>query len=94
MFTMCTRLHACNLYRLLSRYTGCNFETAYVVGTLQNFIYKHTIDLENVQRNKKKDKGEVTRRSSKLKLDDMYTQSCISFGPHAWKDRVHLPHMG
>jgi hypothetical protein len=33
----------------------------YVVGTLQNFIYKHTIDLENVQRNKKQDKGGVTR---------------------------------
>jgi hypothetical protein len=25
--------------------------------TLQNFIYKHTQDLENVQRNKKKGKG-------------------------------------
>jgi hypothetical protein len=25
--------------------------------TLQNFISKHTIDLENVQRNKKKEKG-------------------------------------
>jgi hypothetical protein len=25
--------------------------------TLQNFIYKHTVDLENVQRNKKKEKG-------------------------------------
>ncbi len=25
--------------------------------TLQNFIYKHTIDLENVQRNKKKENG-------------------------------------
>jgi hypothetical protein len=33
--------------------------------TLQNFIYKHTVDLENVQRNKKKDK----ETSSKLKLD-------------------------
>jgi len=65
-----------------------------VVGTLQNFIYKHNIDLENVQRNKKKDKGGVRRSSSKLKLDDTYTQSCISFGPHAWKDRVNLPHMG
>jgi len=28
--------------------------------TLQNFIYKHTVDLENVQKNKKKEKGEVT----------------------------------
>ncbi len=28
--------------------------------TLQNFIYKHTIDLENVQMNKKKEKGEFT----------------------------------
>jgi hypothetical protein len=28
--------------------------------TLQNFIYKHTVDLENVQRNKKKEKGEFT----------------------------------
>jgi hypothetical protein len=28
--------------------------------TLQNFIYKHTLDLENVQKNKKKEKGEVT----------------------------------
>jgi hypothetical protein len=24
--------------------------------TLQNFIYKHTVDLENVERNKKKEK--------------------------------------
>jgi len=30
--------------------------------TLHNFIYKHTVDLENVQRNKKKDKGEITGR--------------------------------
>ncbi len=29
--------------------------------TFQNFIYKHTVDLENVQRNKKKEKGEITR---------------------------------
>jgi hypothetical protein len=28
--------------------------------TLQNFIYKHTIDLENVQMNKRKEKGEFT----------------------------------
>jgi hypothetical protein len=28
--------------------------------TLQNFIYKHTVDLENVLRNKKKE--ECTRR--------------------------------
>jgi hypothetical protein len=28
--------------------------------TLQNFIYKHTIDLENVQMNKKKENGEFT----------------------------------
>jgi hypothetical protein len=28
---------------------------------LQTFIYKHTLDLENVQRNKRKDKGEFTR---------------------------------
>jgi len=27
---------------------------------LQNFIYKHTIGLENVRRNKKKEKGEIT----------------------------------
>jgi hypothetical protein len=33
--------------------------------TLQNFIYKHTVDLENVQRNKKKEKGGFTG----LKLD-------------------------
>ncbi len=26
--------------------------------TLQNFINKHIVDLENVQRNKKKEKGE------------------------------------
>jgi len=26
--------------------------------TLQNFIYKHTTDLKNVPRNKKKEKGE------------------------------------
>ncbi len=31
---------------------------------LQNFINKHTIDLENVQRNKKK--GEVTGKASSL----------------------------
>jgi hypothetical protein len=29
-----------------------------VVATLQNFIHKDTIDLENVQGNKKKEKGE------------------------------------
>jgi hypothetical protein len=29
--------------------------------TLQNFIYKYTVDLENVQRNKKKEKGEFTQ---------------------------------
>jgi hypothetical protein len=28
--------------------------------TLQNFIYKHTVNLENVQMNKKKKKGEFT----------------------------------
>jgi hypothetical protein len=28
--------------------------------SLQNFIYKHTIDLENVQKNKKNEKREVT----------------------------------
>ncbi len=28
--------------------------------TLQNFIYKHTVNLENVQMNKKKEKGEFT----------------------------------
>jgi hypothetical protein len=27
MFTMCSRLHAYDLCRLLSSYTGCNFET-------------------------------------------------------------------
>jgi hypothetical protein len=27
---------------------------------LQNFIYKHTLDLENLQRNKRKEKGEFT----------------------------------
>jgi hypothetical protein len=30
--------------------------------TLQNFIYKHTLDLENVQRNKRKEKGEFIGR--------------------------------
>jgi hypothetical protein len=29
--------------------------------TLQSFIYKHTLNLKNVQRNKKKEKGEFTR---------------------------------
>jgi hypothetical protein len=29
--------------------------------TMQNFIYKHTLGLENVQRNKRKEKGEFTR---------------------------------
>jgi len=28
---------------------------------LQNFIYKHIVDLENVQMNKKKEKEEFTR---------------------------------
>jgi hypothetical protein len=28
--------------------------------TLQNFIHKHTIDLENEQRNKRNEKGEFT----------------------------------
>jgi hypothetical protein len=27
---------------------------------LQNFIYKHTLGLENVQKNKRKEKGEFT----------------------------------
>jgi len=27
---------------------------------IENFIYKHAIDLENVQKNKKKEKGEFT----------------------------------
>jgi hypothetical protein len=30
--------------------------------TLQNFIYKHIIDLKNVQRNKKKEKRKITGR--------------------------------
>jgi len=30
--------------------------------TLQKNLFKHTLDLENVQRNKKKDKGEVIGR--------------------------------
>jgi len=29
--------------------------------TLQNFIYKYIVQLKNVQRGNKKDKGEVTR---------------------------------
>jgi hypothetical protein len=33
---------------------------------LQNFINKHAVDLENVQRNKKKEKGEVTGKASSL----------------------------
>ncbi len=40
------------------------FENQRTVGldeTLQNFIYKHTIVLENVQMNKKKEKEEFTR---------------------------------
>jgi hypothetical protein len=37
--------------------------------TLQNFVYKDTVDLENVQRNKKKDKGEVTGAYVSSKLD-------------------------
>jgi hypothetical protein len=32
-----------------------------VDATLQHFINKHTIDLENVQRNKKREKGEFIR---------------------------------
>jgi len=28
--------------------------------TIQNFIYKHAIDLENVQMNKKQEKGEFS----------------------------------
>ncbi len=31
-----------------------------VDATLQNFIYKHTANLENVQISKKKEKGEFT----------------------------------
>jgi len=31
-----------------------------VVGTLQNFIHNNIVDLENVQGNKKKEKGEIT----------------------------------
>jgi hypothetical protein len=42
--------------------------------TLQNFIYKHTVYLENVQRNKKKDKGEVTGASSKLDVKISWCQ--------------------
>jgi hypothetical protein len=30
--------------------------------TLQNFIYKHNVDLENVQRNKENENREVTGR--------------------------------
>jgi len=40
------------------------FQNQRIVGldeTLQNFNYKHTIDLKNVQMNKKKEKGEFTR---------------------------------
>ncbi len=32
--------------------------------TLQNFIYKHTVDLKNVQGNKRKEKGRINRMSS------------------------------
>jgi hypothetical protein len=32
-----------------------------IITTLQNFIYKQTTDLEIVQRDKKKEKGEFTR---------------------------------
>ncbi len=39
------------------------FFLKYVFKTLQNFICKHTIDLEIAQRNKKKDKGEVYKMS-------------------------------
>jgi hypothetical protein len=31
-----------------------------IITTLQNFIYKHTGDLKNVHRNKKKEKGKFT----------------------------------
>jgi hypothetical protein len=34
---------------------------SFVVETLQSFINKHVVDLENVQRSKKKEKGEVPR---------------------------------
>jgi hypothetical protein len=37
--------------------------------TQQNFIKKHTVDLENVQRNKKLKKERIYRTSSELKLD-------------------------
>jgi len=36
-------------------------ETLNFYHTLQNFIYKHIADLKNVQKNKKKEKGEFTR---------------------------------
>jgi len=38
-----------------------NQRTVSLDETLQNFVYKHTVDLENVQMNKKKEKGEFTR---------------------------------
>jgi len=34
--------------------------------TLQNFIYKHIIDLENVERSNKKVEGDVTRNQVSL----------------------------
>jgi hypothetical protein len=36
--------------------------------TLHNFIYKHIIDLKNVQRNKKKEKGENLQDFNLAKL--------------------------
>jgi hypothetical protein len=51
--------------------------------TLQNFIYKHTVDLENVQRNKKKRKREIPEWGPHSVMSAFnYSGNALILGPH------------
>jgi hypothetical protein len=45
---------------------------------LQNFIYKYNVQLKNVQKNKKKDEGEVIRCQFKLNVKIFWYQKSIA----------------
>ncbi len=53
--------HATDLKSSLKRFLG---KEKKIDATLQNFIYKHTIDLENIQKNKKKEEFTCCQGSS------------------------------
>jgi hypothetical protein len=58
-------------------------ENEIITTTLQNFIYKQTADLENIQRDKKKEKGEFTRHQGQnLSMSTMtvYNRSAMVMG--------------